>query len=712
MAISNFNPWRLITKIRFSIQWKVLLTAALVFTAFLGTLFYIILPGTESNLLAEKENTTKEHVQTAYNLIQGFYDQFKAGAMTEEAAQTVAEAGIKSLRYDDYNTGYFWISDINAYMVMHPLKPEMDGKNQYNYLDTNGNAIFVDMAYLVRTEGEGFYRYMWQYGNDTQRIEEKTSYVKGFKPWGWIVGTGIYTVDVQETMLTMRNKVLIFGGGVMIICIILAYLISNMIAKNVKKTAAMADKLALGDTTQSLDIRTKDETGDMSKSLNKVKNYLYDMAQVANRLAGGDLTVSVTPKSEQDTLGTAFSKMIESLRGLIGKVSDNANAMAEASEQVATAAEHSGSATEQIVAITQQIAKGAEEQSKGIGVVNKALSDLTKAIDIVSGGSTEQAKAVKQATGIVQQVSGAAEQTATSAQEAANSASQAAAVAKQGSVTVEKSIDGIRKINGSMQDVAKKVAELGKHSEEIGGMITVIDDIASQTNLLALNAAIEAARAGDQGRGFAVVADEVKKLAERTAKETKDIATLVKTIQKGVSDSISASMEGAKQAEAGSSLANEAGTALDQILNAINNMTAQIESISAAAEEMSASASMMVKVVDGVARIAEQNLNATKKMADSKTKVSESTSMVAVTVEQNGAATQQMSASAEEMSAQVQQTVASSKAQANLAEELKQAVSTFKLIASSIKEKFNDIQPGNNTKIKNNAKEVVRVQIN
>jgi methyl-accepting chemotaxis protein len=314
----------------------------------------------------------------------------------------------------------------------------------------------------------------------------------------------------------------------------------------------------------------------------------------------------------------------------------------------------------------------------------------------------------------VQQVSSAAEQTATNAQEAATSASQAADVAKQGSATVEKTIEGIKRINTSMQDVAKKVAILGKHSEEIGGMIATIDDIASQTNLLALNAAIEAARAGEQGRGFAVVADEVKKLAERTAKETKEIATLVGTVQKGVSDSIQASMEGAKQAEAGSNLANEAGTALGQILDAINSMTSQIESISAAAEQMSASASEMVKVVDGVAKIAEQNMTVTKQMANSKAKVSESASTVAATTEENSAATEQMSASAQEMSAQVQQVVASSKSLSGLAEELKQAVMAFKLVQDNTPTTVNTVTEkvsasGNGKKTRIQANDLVKV---
>jgi methyl-accepting chemotaxis protein len=701
-------------KFKLNIQWKVLLTSAVIAITFLVVIIAVILPGMENSLMTEKENKTKELVQTAYNLVDSYYAQFQAGVISEEAAMTAAKAAVGSLRYMDDNSGYYFISDYNAYMVMHPIKTEMNGKDESGYKDPNGNAIFVDMASIVKKDGAGFYNYKWQYGTDTKRIEQKTSYVKGFKPWEWVIGTGIYTVDVNELINAKRNQYLIIGGGVMLACLIAAFFISRMIAKNVKKAAFIAGKLAIGDTKQKVDIKSGDETGVMGKALGELVDYLWTLSQAAEKIADGDLTVQVTPRSEDDTLSQSFVKMIGNLRQLISKVTDNAQTIAAASDQLAMASEQSGSATEQIASVSQQVAKGAEEQTKGIGEVNSAINDLGKAIELVDKGSNEQAKAVEQATGIVQQVSSAAEQTATNAQEAATSASQAADVAKQGSATVEKTIEGIKRINTSMQDVAKKVAILGKHSEEIGGMIATIDDIASQTNLLALNAAIEAARAGEQGRGFAVVADEVKKLAERTAKETKEIANLVGTVQKGVSDSIQASMEGAKQAEAGSNLANEAGTALGQILDAINSMTSQIESISAAAEQMSASASEMVKVVDGVAKIAEQNLAVTKQMANSKAKVSESASTVAATTEENSAATEQMSASAQEMSAQVQQVVSSSKSLSSLAEELKLAVMAFKLVkdntataVNTVTEKVPAAGSGKKTRIEVN--EMVKV---
>ena len=666
-------------KIRFTIQWKMVFVGLAVVAAFLGLILGIILPGMQSSLMAEKQSKTKEEVQTAYALIDAAYKQQAAGTLMEKDAKALAMKEVGALRYGDDNSGYFWINDSKPTMIMHPIKPEMIGMDLTTYLDHEGKAMFVNMVNVCKASGEGFVTYSWQYGSDTKRFEPKTSFVKEFNTWGWIVGTGIYTVDVQDQINAKRNQYMIIGAVMAVACFIFVFLFSRVISNNIRKAANIAEKLAIGDADQEFHINASDETGDMGQSLSKVVRYLKEMSKAADSIAEGDLTISVKSKSDKDTLDIAFSKMVTNLRQLVKKVEDNALSMASASAELTTSSEQSGSATEQIAGVSQQIAKGAEEQTKGIGGVRTALDELSKSIDIVADGSNQQTTAVEQAADIVKQVSGAAEQTASNAQEAANSATKAAEVARQGSNTVEKTIEGIAKIHSSMQDVSRTITELGKHSEEIGNVIAVIDDIAAQTNLLALNAAIEAARAGEQGRGFAVVADEVKKLAERTAKETKEIASLVGAVQKGVGESIKASNDGAKQAEEGSKLANEAGSALSHIMDAVNSMVSQIEQISAAAEEMSASANEMVKVIDGVSSVAASNSKAAKQMATAKTQVSDSTNVVAATIEENSAATQQMSASTEQMSAQVQQVVASSKATSKMAQELRQAISLFRL---------------------------------
>ncbi len=476
-----------------------------------------------------------------------------------------------------------------------------------------------------------------------------------------------------EAMITLFfGLAIVAGTGV-------ALLLKRGITQPLGKVMKTADAVSKGDLSVKMDVDSNDELGMMARSMRKATDYMKEMADTAGRMAAGDLTAEVKPKCENDVLGNAFEKMIVNLRSLVDKVQNNANSIASASEQLATASAQTGSATDQIAMVSQQVAKASQVQTEGIGDVRTSLDKLSIAIDEVADGTQAQSKAVEQAIQIVQQVSGASELTAAHAQEASNSAIRASEVAMQGSSTVQKTVEGIGKINASMRDVSEAIAQLGKHSEEIGGMIAIIDDIASQTNLLALNAAIEAARAGEQGRGFAVVADEVKKLAERTAKETKGIVSLVGSVQKGVGDSIKASAEGAKQADEGTRLAHEAGAALRQIMDAVSSMVSQVEQISAAAEKMSMSANEMVKVIDNVSRAVDKSSAATREMSVLKTQVGQSTDQVAATIEDNSASTEEMSASIEEMSAQAQEVATSTRALSNMARDLREAAAKFHL---------------------------------
>jgi methyl-accepting chemotaxis protein len=226
---------------------------------------------------------------------------------------------------------------------------------------------------------------------------------------------------------------------------------------------------------------------------------------------------------------------------------------------------------------------------------------------------------------------------------------------------------------------AEKVKEMGAHSEQIGVIVEMIQDIAAQTNLLALNAAIEAARAGEHGKGFAVVADEVRKLAERSSGATKEIGGLIKGIQTTVAEAVKAMEEGAQQVELGVNEANDSGQSLAEILKAAEEVNRQVDQIAQAAQKMQGLSKELEEATESVGAVVEQNTAATEEMAAGSNDVNESIENIASVGEQNSAAVEQVSAASEEMSSQVEEVSASAQSLAEMALNLKGVVAQFRL---------------------------------
>ncbi len=468
-------------------------------------------------------------------------------------------------------------------------------------------------------------------------------------------------------------------AGAIVVMLALGFLLSRMISKGVNEVAGAMKQIADGDLTAKVEVKSSDEIGEMAKSYGDMQSYIQDITRVTETIADGDLSVTAKAASEKDVLGNAVVRMLDSLKTLIGRVRGTAVDLTDASGQLASASDEAGKATSGIASTSQAVAQGATSQVESVDQARGAMGELTRAIEHIAQGSQEQAAGVAQTVSIMNQVSGAAAEVAKNAQAAADGSREANEAAQQGAQMVDKNVEGMGRIKAAVELSSEQINKLGGQSQEIGKIVAVIDDIAAQTNLLALNAAIEAARAGEQGRGFAVVADEVRKLAERVTDATKEIASLIDSIQTSVAESIKATEEQAKEVEEGAQMTDEAGKALGQILDAVSKVAAQIEQISAGAEEMAASADEGVKAVDGVNTIVEQNTAATQQMAANSNQVNDAIQSVAAASEQSSSGAQEASAAAEEISAQVQQVVASSQSLADLAKTLDEASAQFKL---------------------------------
>ncbi|MCX8061550.1 MAG: methyl-accepting chemotaxis protein [Anaerolineales bacterium] len=514
-------------------------------------------------------------------------------------------------------------------------------------------------------------------------LEVVTPFVigKSYTPWGVMVRIPLSAITASANRLTLQmvliGLVLIAAGMVAI-----WWAMGFTVAKPLAKLRAAAAKMAEGDVEGIVLnelIQRQDEIGEVGRAFDQLSQYFSDIAQVSQKVAKGDLTAAVQPRSERDILGTSIAAMIRSLRSVILSLAQNASGLREAADQLAAVATESGQATNQIAATMQQVARGAAQQSQSVNRTAVAAEQMSRAIDGVARGAQEQAMSVAKASTLTSQISSTVQQVAGNAQVLLRTADQSRQAALEGAKTVGETVRGMAEIKNKVSVSAARVEEMGKRSQQIGAIVETIEDIASQTNLLALNAAIEAARAGEHGKGFAVVADEVRKLAERSSQATKEIAALVKSIQQSVQEAVSAMNDGAREVESGVEKAEQAGQSLTEILKSADSVREQAELTAKAARQMDAATNELVSAMDAVSAVVEQNTAATEEMSASANEVTEAVENIASVSEENSAAIEEVSASAEQMSAQAQEVMASAQTLAQMAQALQELVQRFRM---------------------------------
>jgi methyl-accepting chemotaxis protein len=246
----------------------------------------------------------------------------------------------------------------------------------------------------------------------------------------------------------------------------------------------------------------------------------------------------------------------------------------------------------------RQTGEATARLGRSVGDSSAAIEQMVSSITLVAGNIGGIADTVNTVSSAIAELAVSINAVAGNAQEANTLSLQADTKARDGGKAVERLVESTREIATDINGVVVKMEELGTASERIGDIVEVIDTIADQTNLLALNAAIEAARAGEHGRGFAVVADEVRKLAENSARSTREIGQLVKDIQAKIVEVIHSFTISGGKAESGLEMADLAGRAITDILGAVAQASRLIEQISVAAREQAAGSSAIVNSVE------------------------------------------------------------------------------------------------------------------
>ncbi|HJV28101.1 MAG TPA: methyl-accepting chemotaxis protein [Aromatoleum sp.] len=544
----------------------------------------------KAQALKDKQDKTRNVVESAYSVLVHFNQLEKDGVMTREEAQKAAGETIRQMRYD--GDEYFWINDTTPRTLYHGAKAELEGKDMSGLKDPNGKQLFVEFVRVVKEQGSGFVDYYWPKAGSQVPVP-KISYVRGFTPWDWIIGSGIYIDDLEAEFHQQVIKLAMMIVPILLVLGVLSLMISRSIARQLGGepiyAAEAVHRIANGDLSMELQVR-KGDTTSLLASLKTMQDSLrttVDEVQILVEAAAtrGEFDVTVTTEGRKGfmlTLAEQLNLLSEITDKGLRDVMQVADALAHGDLTQTVDNDYPGlfaQTREGINTTVENLRKLVDEIKSSVDSINIASKEIAQGNQDLSQRTEEQASSLEETASSMEELTSTVKQNAENARHANQLANGASEAAGKGGVVVGEVVGTMRSINDS--------------SRKIVDIISVIDGIAFQTNILALNAAVEAARAGEQGRGFAVVASEVRSLAQRSAGAAKEIKALI-------DDSV-------EKVEKGSRLVEQAGTSMDEIVGSIRRVTDVMGEISAASIEQSSGIEQVNQAVTQMDEVTQQN---------------------------------------------------------------------------------------------------------
>jgi methyl-accepting chemotaxis protein len=494
---------------------------AIIILLFVGFVFLWVLPRTKQMVMQQKKEQVQYLVQSVLSLVKEYHEDEQKGRLTREEAQQRVLKRIKELRYGPEGKDYFWINDFGPKMVMHPFRPDLDGKDLSNLKDPNGKALFIEFAQTCRDKGSGFVEYMWQWKDDKTRIVPKLSYVQSFGPWGWVIGTGIYLNDFMDELASLRNSVLM--AAIPLVLIILGLLFfplrqlghlhsvasglsdaSEEVNGAARRISEVSQSLAQGASQQAASL---EETSASLEELATMTRTNADNARQADALMGettrvvghanqsmGGLTqsmreVSTASESTAKIIKTideiAFQTNLLALNAAVeaARAGEAGAGFAVVADEVRSlamrAAEAAKNTANLIEATISKVKEGSDLVAKtavGFSEVTGSTGKVKELVAEIVAASGEQAQGVDQINKSVLEMNNVTQQTAANAEESASAAEELAAQSEtmKGVVTELTAIvgSGSRGNNGRLAAPAQPTAGLktriGKVSQGLG----------------------------------------------------------------------------------------------------------------------------------------------------------------------------------------------------------------------------------------------------